>query len=143
MTATEATGASTVTCAVPFFPSAVAVIVAGPAATAVTRPLPSTVATAGALVVHVTLRPESGVPAASLSVAVSATAPPARTVGALGATATDATGARTVTSAEPAFPSLVAEMVAAPAATAVTSPLLSTVAAAALLELQVTARPFS
>jgi hypothetical protein len=47
------------------------VIVAEPAATAVTSPLPFTVATAGALLAHVTTRPVSGFPLASCGVAVS------------------------------------------------------------------------
>jgi hypothetical protein len=70
---TVATGASvTVMEEVPVFPSLVAVIVTGPpAATAVTRPLPSTVATAALLVLHVTVRPVSTLPAASLVTAVS------------------------------------------------------------------------
>jgi len=60
----------TLTVAMPLFPSLVAVIVAGPAATPVTTPLPFTVATAGALLAHVTRRAISARPAESLGVAV-------------------------------------------------------------------------
>jgi hypothetical protein len=71
-TATVATGTTvTVTVAVPCFPSLVAVIVAEPALTAVTTPLAETVATPGVPDVHVTVRPVSTLPFASLSVAVS------------------------------------------------------------------------
>src|SRR6266566_3368681 len=58
LTATEATGtAVTDTTADPLCPSLVAMIVAVPAATPVTSPPASTVATAGALLAHVTTRP--------------------------------------------------------------------------------------
>jgi hypothetical protein len=66
---TEFTGAIvTVTVVVAVFVSLVAVIVADPAATAVMRPADDTVATAGALVVHVTTRPVTTVPLASFTV---------------------------------------------------------------------------
>jgi hypothetical protein len=58
---------------VPLFPSLVAVIVALPTATAVTNPLPLTVATAEALVAQVTTRPVSAFPAESRGVATSCT----------------------------------------------------------------------
>ena len=58
---------------VPLFPSLVAVIVADPGVTPETRPLLLTVATAVLELDHVTVRPESGVPPASLGVAVSCT----------------------------------------------------------------------
>ncbi len=74
LTLTDATGwGFTVTAAVPVFPSLVAVIVTAPAATPVTRPFVETVATALLPVVHVTARPESRLPLASLSAAVSCT----------------------------------------------------------------------
>src|SRR2546422_8165675 len=61
-----------------------------------------------------------------------------------GVTATEATGTTaTVTVALPAFPPLVAVIVAAPAALLVTRPLVLTVATAALLLAQVTVRPVS
>src|SRR2546427_13015974 len=87
-----AAGAGTVMAAVPLFPSLVAVIVAEPGATAVTRPFASTVATPGALVVQLIARPESGFPFASSGVAVSCWVAPTVTVAAAGLTATDATG---------------------------------------------------
>src|SRR5207237_655083 len=55
----------------------------------------------------------------------------------------DVPGAATVIAAVPLCPSLVAVIVADPAATPVTSPLLLTVAAAVLLLCQVTVRPVS
>src|SRR5213593_4812435 len=65
-----------VTAAVPLFPSAVAVTVTGPpAAFPVTRPLASTVASVMSALCHVTVRPASGLPDASLGVAVSCTVP--------------------------------------------------------------------
>ncbi len=71
-TVTDATGTTvTVIAAVPLFPSLVTVIVADPTATAVTRPLADTVATAGALLDHAMLRPVRTLPAESLVVAVS------------------------------------------------------------------------
>jgi hypothetical protein len=74
LTATVATGTRlTVTVAVPLFPSLVAVMVTLPTVSAVTSPLPLTVATAEALVAHVTGRPVSVLPAESRSVAVSCT----------------------------------------------------------------------
>ena len=65
------TVAVTVTAAVPPCPSLVAVIVAAPTAPPVTNPLPFAVATVALLVAHVTTRPESAFPLASLGVAVS------------------------------------------------------------------------
>ena len=68
---TDATGTRlTVTPALPLLPSLVAVTVAEPAATAVTPPVPLTVATAVLLELHVMVRPASGLPAESLGVAV-------------------------------------------------------------------------
>src|SRR5712691_12172415 len=109
-------------------------MIAVPAATPVTRPLPLTVATAALLVAHVTARPLSAVPPASRGVAVSCPVWPTRTLDAAGLTVTDATGTFvTVTVAVPLFASLVAVMVAVPAAMPVTRPLPLTVATAALL----------
>src|SRR6266550_4774984 len=147
LTPTDATGTSvTVRVAVPLFPSLVAVIVADPGATAVTRPLPFTVARAVLLLPHVTTRPASAFPLASFGVAVSCTVCPAVTLTDAGLTLTDATGTGvtvTVTAAVPVLVSLVAVIVVAPAATPVTSPLPFTVARAVLLLLQVTTRPAS
>jgi len=88
----------TLTVAVPPFPSLVAVIVAGPAATPVTMPLISTEATAGALLAHVTTRAISALPIESLGVAVNCTVCPTGTLAVAGATATDATGANSPSS---------------------------------------------
>ena len=116
----------------PSFPSLLAVRVADPAATPVTRPAADTVATWGASVAQVKARPGSGWPPASLAVALSCTVPPTGALDAAGATSTVATGstvaAVTVTLAVPLCPSLVAVMIAGPAATPVTRPAADTVA---------------
>src|SRR5438876_8072581 len=77
---------------VPLLPSLVAVIVAAPRVTAVTRPLPFTVATEVLLLDQETARPERTVPFTSLGVALSCTVRPVWTVAMAGATSTDATG---------------------------------------------------
>src|SRR5216117_2048406 len=82
----------TVIVAAPLFPSLVAVIVAEPAVTPVTSPVPDTVATAKGLPAHVTARPASGLPAASFVAAANCTVAPAASVATAGVTATDATG---------------------------------------------------
>src|SRR5207248_1379256 len=129
---------------VPLLPSDVAVMVAEPTAAPVTNPLPSTVATDGLSVDQVITRPDNGLPFASLGVAVSCSVCPTCTLAGDGVTATEATGAGvTVTSDVPLCPSLVAVMVAVPAATPVTSPLPFTRATAVLLLDQVTTRPLS
>src|SRR2546428_2321979 len=70
VTVTDATGTfATVIAAVPLLPSEVAVIVAAPTATPVACPAPFTVATAGLLLDHVTVRPPSGLPKASRVIA--------------------------------------------------------------------------
>src|SRR5712664_3124445 len=145
LTTTEATGTlDTVTAAVPLWPSLVAVIVATPTATLVTSPLAEIAATALLLVVHVTTRPMSGVPFASLGVAVSCTAPPMNTFGVAGLTTTDATGRlATLIAAAALIPSLVAVIVVDPTAMPVTSPAADTVAMAGLALVHVTARPVS
>src|SRR6266511_1967922 len=56
-------------------------------------PLPSTVASAGALLAHVTTRAISALPIESLGVAVNCTVCPSGTLAVAGVTATDATGA--------------------------------------------------
>src|SRR5206468_2649817 len=127
---------------VPVLPSHVAVIVAEPVAMPETRPFALTVATAALLLVHDTARPVRGLPAASFGVPVSWAALPTATLTELGATATEATEITvTVMAAVPLCPSQVAVMVAEPAATAVTSPWLLTVAAAVLLLDQAIVRP--
>src|SRR5437773_554307 len=130
VTVTVATGRFvTVMADVPFFPSLVAVIVAEPAATPVTNPLALTVATVVSLLTHVPARPVRGVPFESFGVAVSSVVAPTVTLAVAGLTVTDATG------------TLVAVIVAEPAATPVTNPLVLTVATAVLLLTHVPARP--
>ena len=127
-TETEATGASvTTTVAVPVLVSLVAVMVADPAATAVTRPADVTDATPVFELDHVTVRPVRTFPPASRVTADNCTLPPTVRFDVGGDTVTDATGtgggAFTVTAAEPVWPSLNAVMLAEPALTAVTTPL--------------------
>src|SRR5438552_6627287 len=134
----------TVMAAVPLFPSLVALIVMEPGVTPETRPPLLTVATAGLELDHVTVRPESGFPPASLGVAVSCTVWPACTDAEAGVTSTAATGTWvTVMDEVPLFPSLVAVIVAVPGVTPETRPLLLTVATAVLELDHVTVRPES
>src|SRR2546428_506811 len=78
--------------AVPLWPSLVAVIVAVPVATLVTRPLPLTAATAALFDVHATPRPGSVFPAESVVTAESCTVAPTGTLVDAGLTVTQATG---------------------------------------------------
>src|SRR6266704_1925483 len=66
-------GGVTVMAAVPLWPSLVAVMVAEPATTLLTRPLAFTVATDVLLLLHETTRPVNGLPLTSFGVAVSCT----------------------------------------------------------------------
>src|SRR2546422_3549824 len=143
LTVTDATGTFvTVMAAVPLCPSLVAVIVAELAATPVTDPLALTVATAALLVAQVTARPLRAVPFESFGVAVNWVVAPTVRLAAAGLMVTEATGTFVgVTADVPLFPSLVAVIVAAPAATPVTNPLALTKATAALLVAHVTVRP--
>lgn len=75
-TATESGTCATVTAAVPEAGSAVAVIVAVPLPVAVTRPEPSTAATAGALLDQLTVVPDITLPFWSRTSAVSCTVAP-------------------------------------------------------------------
>ncbi len=146
MTATDATGTVTVTAAVPFFPSLVAVIVTGPPpALPVTRPVASTVAMVVSLACQVIVRPVSGLPFASFRITLSCTVAFSTMLAVAGTTTTDATGIGvTVTAAVPFLPSLVAVIVAGPpTAFAVTRPFPSTVAIVASLVCHVTVRPLS
>src|SRR5437660_9005433 len=134
----------TVMAAVPLFPSLVALIVMEPGVTPLTRPLVLTVATAVLELDHVTVRPESGFPPASLGVPVSCTVWPACTEAVGGVTATGVPGALVTGVDEVALlPSLVAVIVAVPGVTPDTSPLLLTVATAVLELDHVTVRPES
>src|SRR5213596_3186540 len=122
--------------AVPLCASLVAVMVAGPTVAPLTSPLPLTVATAVLLDAQVTVRPVSVLPFASLRVAVSWNVRPVGTEAGGGAGVT-------VIAAGPLCPSLVAVIVAEPAAAPLTRPLLLTVATAVLLLDHVTLRPDS
>src|SRR5438034_7552819 len=133
--------AVTVMLALPLCPSLVAVIVAEPAVTPLTSPLPFTVATGVLLLDQVTTRPVSGLPLASFGVAVSCTVCPATTLAGDGLTVTEATGTCTVIADVPLWPSDVAVVVAVPAVTPLTSPLPFTVATGQLLLAHVTTRP--
>ncbi|HKR09470.1 MAG TPA: hypothetical protein VJS39_09795 [Gemmatimonadaceae bacterium] len=143
MTVTDATAAGvTVRVALPVLPSLVAVIFAVPGATAVTTPVADTVAIAELSELQVIMRPDSTLPAPSRSVAVACEVPIADIEFGVSATETVATGATATLIEEVAdLPSLVAVIVAEPAACAVTSPLASTDATLASLDDQVTARP--
>jgi hypothetical protein len=145
VTSTLAMGTGcTVIVAEPAFPSLDAKITADPAATAVTFPLPSTVATSVLLDRQLIARPLSAFPLASRGVAVSESVCPITSVAVGGETLTLATGTFvTVTTAVPLFPSLVAVIVAVPADTPVTTPLPFTVATELALDDQVTGRPGS
>src|SRR5439155_193220 len=127
-----ADGGVTVMADGPLCPSLVAVIVAEPATTPLTSPLELTVATELSLLDHVIVRPVSGLPLASFGLAdVSCTLAAAAVTGV------------TVMAAVPLCPSLVAVIVADPAAPPDTRPLLVTDATELLLLDHVTIRPVS
>src|SRR3989442_14043803 len=114
VTASDGTGGGVaLPVAVPLVPSLVAMIVIGPpGAFPVTRPFASTLAIVALPVRQMTTRPLSGLPFASLGVAVSCVLAPTCTLAVGGATSTVATGAgaETVTAAGPLFPSPAAVM---------------------------------
>jgi len=143
LTVTEATlTLCTVMADVPVLPPLAAVIVAEPAPTPATSPLPFTVATPVLPLDQVTTRPVSGLPAESRGVAVSCTVCPTYRLPDGGLTVTDATGTVvTVTLEEALLPSLATVIVAEPTASAVTSPLPFTVATPVLLLDQVMILP--
>jgi hypothetical protein len=102
VTVTLATGAETVTVAVPDMPSQVAVIVAdAPLVTPTTTPVDDTVMPAGLLDTHVTARPARALLFASRGVAVNGDGTPTETVAFPGNTDTEATGTDTVIAAAP------------------------------------------
>jgi hypothetical protein len=148
-TETVATGTSvTVAVDVPGTVSQVAVIVADPAATAVTVavwPGVVTVATDGLLEAHVIVRPVRTLLLASLTVAVNNCVEPTDFVKLDGDTETVATAAGgaadNVPVDVPVLVSHVAVMTTVPGASTVTNPLEETVASALLLLLHVTTRP--
>src|SRR2546426_10743413 len=84
-------GVVTVTADVPLCPSLVAVMVAEPTVTPVTRPLELTVATEVLLLDQLTVRPDSGFPFASFGVAASWTVFPTCIAAEAGVTLTEAT----------------------------------------------------
>ena len=147
-TSTALTSCATVTAAVPDALHTVAVIVALPLATAVTRPAESTTATSVSLVVHMNSAPATGCPFASVASAVNrAVSPNATSVSAAGRTSTALTSCATVTAAVPDALHTVAVIVALPLATAVTRPAASTAATAAsaldqLIAIAAIASPF-
>jgi hypothetical protein len=134
---------------VPVCPSLVAVMVALPAATAVTRPVVFTVAAAVLLETQVTVRPVSTFPFASFVTAVSCCVGviPRTRVAVPGFTVTVATGTGLTVIVGVGLEltdSLVAVTVAVPTATAVTvagEPVPLIVRTAVLLDTQVMARP--
>jgi hypothetical protein len=126
----------------PDFPSLVAVMLAAPGATPVTKPAVLTVATPVLSEDQVTNLPTRTFPPAPLVVAVACVVLPTPIVDEATDTVTEATGSvATVTAADPLSPSLVAVMLAVPALTPVTTPALLTVAADELSDDQDTARP--
>jgi hypothetical protein len=140
------TGAVTVIAEAPLTPSLVAVIVADPATNAETSPVELT----DAMVVlpdQVTTRPVSTLLLASRVTAESCCVAPTCRLAVAGDTETEATGtgagAFTVIAAEAVCPSLAAVMDTLPAATAVTSPELETLAMELLAEFQPMTRPVS
>src|SRR5512138_3200269 len=117
-------------------------MVADPVVTPVTRPLADTVATAGVPDVNVIGRPLSTLPCSSVTCAVSCSVWPTTTLACPGDNTTAPTGfGLTVIAAVPDFPSLVAEMVALPAAIAVTRPVEDTLATLGALVDHTTVRP--
>jgi len=141
--ATEATGTVvTVSAAVLLLPSLVAVIVAEPAVTLATSPLPLTVATLVLLLVHVTVRPVKVPLAESFGVAVSCNVWPTWMVAVVGEIASEATGTIvTVIVAVLLLPSLIAVIGAEPGATPVTWPLGLTIATLVSPLAHITVRP--
>jgi hypothetical protein len=120
----------------------VAVMVAEPADTPVTTPVALTVATPGALELHVMTRPVRMLLLASFNVGTSVVVAPTVMLAVKGAMITLATGAfATVTTAVALWLSLVAVMVAEPADMPVTTPVELTVATVGALELHAITRP--
>lgn len=147
LTVTDATGTgATVMVAEAVFPSLVAAMVTVPGATAVTRPVDATVATDVLEDAHVTWRPVSVAPALSRAVAVSCLVCETSTVADDGDTTTVATGTgvtvtatvcETLAAPKPGALGVLAVtvIVAEPGATAVTTPVVDTVATAGVDEL--------
>ncbi|HEY5492057.1 MAG TPA: hypothetical protein VIK25_12765 [Gemmatimonadaceae bacterium] len=141
VTATDATGfPRTVMVEEPFLPSLDAVMVALPAAMAVTRPLDDTEALVASDELQVTVRPVNVALPASRVVAVSCCVAPTRMLAVAGDTVTLATGTgMTVRVDCPDLIPAAAVMVVCPAATAVIAPSAETEATAGDEDDQVTA----
>jgi len=139
----EATDGNTPIAAVPNFPSvAVALIVADPAAFAVTRPA-ATTATVVSLLVQVREESVGGSPEGPSSVAAKRTVSLAIRVAAFGVRVTMATGTTIVMDAFPGTPSDVAVTVIGPGWNACTNPPGDTEALVPAFVLHVTTRPGS
>src|ERR1700722_5869898 len=123
-----------------------ALITVLPTPTDFTRPVADTVAMLVLSDAHVTVRPESTLPAVSFTVAASCTVPPSVTLALGGVMVTEPTGTcATLMVADPVLPPLVPVMVACPALTAVTvavsGPVAVTVATPVALLENVTVAP--
>src|SRR5688572_28350421 len=136
-------GAELVTDMLPVFPAADAEIVADPAPTAETSPLPDTVATAEFDVVQVKLVPAIATPCASFAVADAWTVCPTVRLLLLGVTTIDATvaGAVTVNSCMAVTPPLVARILVAPPARPLTTPVAETLRTVPFSDEYVIVRP--
>ena len=121
-------GATTVSCARPVTPDEVAATSTSPAPAPVTSPDASTTATDVSPEAHVNSAAATAWPFASLASASNRTVSRSTTVSAAGATATVLVRCATVTAAVPDAEPAIAVIVAAPLATAVTSPVESTAA---------------
>jgi hypothetical protein len=127
---------------VPLRPSLVAVIVTLPAASPEIAPAFVILATAGFEDAQETDLPDNTAPVELFVVAVATVEEPTDIEAAASPTSTVATGmGTTVTLAEPVRPSLVADTVALPSATAVTNPSAETVATAGFDVVQLTVLP--
>ena len=125
-------------------PRAEAVINASPMETAVTTPVAETLATAAFEDCHVTASPVIAAPLPSMGVAVNARLRPTAKPAIAGVSVMEATGGMTMMVADPTLPSLVAMIVAVPAAIPVMMPVSEEMVAMVGLEvLQVTCRPVS
>ena len=135
-TVTDATAAcATVTVIVADTPPIVTVIVADPAATAVTTPLDETVATLVFELLHDAASVVITSPYPSFAVAVSCDVWPAFSVTDVGDKVTDATGAAMRSIVEmPDFPPIVAVMVVVPKACAVARPPVAVIVATPVLD---------
>jgi hypothetical protein len=148
LTLTDATGArATLTAKLAPTPSTVTSIVALPAATAVTTPDVETLATPAALLDQTTVRPtsERTLFAASRATTVACVVAPTVRLESVAVTLTDATDGGDTVSPKVAgpTPSTVTPIVLLPAATAVTSPDVETVATPVALLVHTTVRPVS